>query len=138
MAIINMQDMRYLNLFEKVTRIRTRFCFKYNNMVMFAIPKGLIPKAMGEKGANLKRISEVIKKRIRIVANPRGIQDAESFIRSIVNPIEFNSLEVKEKELIITAGNTQNKAALFGRNKTRFADMKIIIKDYFGLDYRIS
>ena len=27
---IDMQEMRYLNLFEQITRVRTRFCFKYN------------------------------------------------------------------------------------------------------------
>ena len=138
MTTINMQDMRYLNLFEKITGVRTRFCLKYNNMIMFSIPRSFIPKAMGDKGANLQKISQVIKKRIRILAAPNGVEDAEKFLKAIVNPAEFNSLEVKEGVLVINAGSTQNKAALFGRNKTRFEDMKVIVKDFFGLDYRIN
>ena len=43
---ISMQDIRQLNLFEKVTRISTRYSFSYNDTLMFAVPKPLISKAL--------------------------------------------------------------------------------------------
>jgi len=133
---INMQDMRYLNLFGKITRVNTRFCFKYNEAIMFCVPKPLISKAIGERGKNIKKISEVIRKRIRIIPYPQGIQDARNFIEAIVKPVTFKNLEVKDNEIILTAGS-QSKAALIGRNKRRFLEMQKIIKDYFGKEFRI-
>ena len=133
---INMQDMRYLNLFGKITRVSTRFCFKYNEAIVFCVPKPLISKAIGEGGRNIKQINEILRKRIKIVPGPRGIQDVKGFIGAIVKPVTFRDLEIKDNEIILTAGSL-NKAALIGRNKRRFLEMQKIVKDYFGKEFRI-
>jgi transcription antitermination factor NusA-like protein len=135
---IDMQDMRYLNLFEKITRIRTRFCFKYNNMIIFCVPKNLVLRAVGENMGNIKRLNEIMRKRIRIISAPRGIQDVKFFIQSIINPVTFKGVEVKDNEIILTAGGTQNKAALIGRNKRRLLEMQKIIKNYFSKEIIIA
>lgn len=133
---IDMQDMRYLSLFEKITRIRTRFCFKYNDILMFCVEKSEISMALGNRGANLKHISDIVKKRVRIIAKPKGIRDAREFIQAIVAPVEFKDLEIKEHEIILTAG-MQSKAALLGRNKRRLIEMQSIVKDFFEVDFKI-
>ena len=133
---IDMQHMRYLNLFGKITRVNTRFCFKYNEALVFCVPKGLISKAIGENAKNAKQISRILNKRIKIIAIPKDVKDAKSFLSSIVSPVSFKELEVTPDEIILTAGS-QNKAALIGRNKRRFLEMQKIIKDFFGRDFRI-
>ena len=133
---IDMQDMRNLSLFEKITRVRTRFCFSYNDTLMFCVEKSEIPMALGDRGSNLKRISDIIKKRVRIIAKPGSIKDARIFIQAIVAPIEFKDLEIKGNEIVLTAG-MQSKAALLGRNKRRLVEMQSIVKDFFEVDFRI-
>lgn len=134
--VINMQDMRNLNLFGKVTKIRTRFSFKYNEAIIFCVPKEFIYKAVGENGKNVKELSNILGKKIKIIPIPNGIQDAKKFIEYIVNPVEFQDLEVKDNEMVLTAGN-RNKASLFGRNKRRFLEMQKIIKIYFSKEFKI-
>ncbi len=133
---IDMQHMRYLNLFGKITRVNTRFCFEYNNAIIFCVPKPLISKAIGQGGRNIKQINEILRKRIKIIPGPRGIHDVKLFIGAIVKPVTFKELEVKDNEIILTAGSL-NKAALIGRNKRRFLEMQKIVKDYFGKEFRI-
>jgi NusA-like KH domain protein len=133
---IDMQDLRYLNLFGKITRVSTRFCFKYNETIMFCVPKQLLPKALGEAGKNVRKISEIIRKRVRIIPQPRGVQDARSFIEAIIKPVSFKDIEIKDKEIIVTAGS-QHKAALIGRNKRRLLEMQKIVKDYFKKEFRL-
>ena len=136
---INMQDIQHLNLFSQVTRINTRFCMEYNRTIIFCVPKEFVNKAVGEEGRNVRRISEILGKKIRIIAVPRGIQDARGFIQTIVRPVMFKDLEVKENEIIIiTAGNMQNKASLIGRDKKRFLELQKICKDFFVKDLRIN
>jgi len=135
-STINMQDLRYLNLFEKITRISTRYCFKYNEILMFAVPRNLISRALGKNNENLKKISSILKKRIRVIPLPRKTTDAKFFIESIISPVDFKGLEIIDNKLILTAGS-QNKAALIGRNKRRLDEMKKIIKSFFGLEYKI-
>jgi transcription antitermination factor NusA-like protein len=103
---------------------------------MFCVPKSKISQALGKNGENLKKISEIVKKRIRILAQPRGIEDSENFIKAIISPVTFNNLEITENEIIVNAGQ-QNKASLLGRNKRRLAEMQKIVKEFFGLGYKI-
>jgi len=131
-----MQDMRYLNLFGKISRVNTRFCFKYNETIIFCVPKKLVSKAIGKNGENVKHMSEILRKKIKIITKPQGIQDVKSFIEDIISPVKFRDIEVKENEIIITAGS-QSKAALIGRNKRRFLEMQKIVKDFFGREFRI-
>lgn len=133
---IDMQDLRYLNLFGRTTKISTRHVIKYNDMIIFCVPKSLISKAIGDRGENLKKISGILGRRIKVIPIPSGIQHAKEFIKAIVNPVEFNDLEIKEDEIVLTAGS-RNKAALLGRNKRRLLEMQKIIKDFFGKEFRI-
>ncbi|MBT4257745.1 hypothetical protein HOD88_01005 [archaeon] len=134
---IDMEGLRHLQLFMNITRIQTRYCFNYNNMIIFSVPKPMLSKAVGREGANVKRISETLRKRVRIVASPNGEADLKKFIESIVSPVTFNEVEIKNNEVILTAGS-QTKAALIGRNKRRLLEMKKIIKDFFGKEFKIA
>ncbi len=132
---INMREIRYLNLFEKIMKVRTRFCFKYNETIVFCIPGHLISKAIGPEARNIKRMSRILGKRIKVIAVPKGNKDVKVFVKAVVSPTTFRGIEVKDNEVIISGGS--NKAALIGRNKRRLAEMQEIIKNFFGKDYRI-
>jgi len=134
---ISMQDMRYLNLFSKVSHITTSICFKYNEAIVFCVPKPLVSRAIGEGAKNIKRLSEILRKKIKVVIQPSSIEDAKRFFGDVVSPVEFKDLEVKDNVIIITAGS-QSKAALIGRNKRRLLELQKIAKDYFGKELSIK
>lgn len=133
---ISMQDMRYLNLFGKKTRVSTRFCFEYNNTIFFCVPKVFVSRAVGEGGKNIREISMIIKKKVKVIPMPRGIEDVQRFISLIVSPVEFKDLEISGDEVVLTAGS-QSKAALLGRNKRRLIEMQKIVQSFFGKEFRI-
>jgi transcription antitermination factor NusA-like protein len=133
---LDIHDIMNLNLFSQITRIETRFCVKYNGAIIFCVPKNLLAKAMGEQGRNLKRISETLGKRVRIIPMPRGLYDARGFIQTIVKPVTFKDFQVNGNEIIITAGS-QSKAALIGRDKRRLIELQKIAEDFFGKELKI-
>lgn len=135
-SALDMQDLRYLNLFAQITKVNTRYFFEYNNMLVFCVPKSLVKKALGQNAENLKKMSGIVGKRIRVVAQPEGIEDAKEFIERIVSPLAFNNLEITADEIIMIAGK-MNKALLIGREKKRLNEMKEIIKYFFKRDFRI-
>lgn len=134
---IDMQDLRYLNLFSKVTRIETPYCFVYNNTVYFCVQKNLMSKAIGENAQNIRRMSEILRKRVKIVAIPHDISEAKNFIEAVVEPVPIKEMEINENEIIV-GGNVQTKAALIGRNKRRLIEMQEIIKGFFKRDFRVQ
>jgi NusA-like KH domain protein len=134
---IDMKDMRHLNLFEKITRIRTRYCFEYNDYIMFCVPRFKLSQALGKDNSNIKRISEILKKKIRIVSCPKSEEDAKRFVESIISPATFKDFKIEENEIVISSGGVQNKATLLGRNKRRYLEMRKIINNFFDKEYRI-
>lgn len=135
-STLDMQDLRYLNLFAKITKVDTRYFFEYNNMLVFCVPRRLVQKALGQNAENLKKMSSIVGKRIRVVAQPEGIEDAKEFIERIVSPLTFGGLEITADEIIMIGGK-MNKALLIGREKKRLNEMKNIVKYFFKRDFRI-
>jgi NusA-like KH domain protein len=130
--VLSMQFIRYINLFTRVTRIKTNHCFEYNNAIVFAVPRNLVTKAIGMDNKNLRTLSEVIRKKIKIVAIPKGVEDIENFVSVITYPVRFKSIEVNGDGAIINANN-QSKASLIGRDKIRLEEMKNVLDQYFGI-----
>lgn len=137
MKTIDMKSLMYLKLFNQVTRINTQDCFTYNNTLYFCVPTNLLSRAVGDAGKNVKRLSEITKKRIRIIKLPRGISDAKNFINSLIDPIQVNEVTINDNEIIIS-GSTQTKATIIGRNKRRLVEMQKIIQDFFGKEFRVA
>jgi len=135
-STLDMKDIRYLNLFRSITKINTRYCLHYNNTIIFAVQRNLISKAVGRNGVNIRKVSEILGRKIKVIPNPRGIEDLRMFVEDIVNPVMFKDIEVNGNEIILNAGS-QSKAALIGRDKKRFLELKSILKDYFKKDLRI-
>ena len=129
--------MRYINMLDRTSRVKTTKCFSYNNIIIFAVPKQFVSQAIGPNAINVKNIQDQLGKRIKIIKEPESQNNAQEFIEDIVSPIKFKSIEIKAPELIIAAGNMQNKASLLGRNKKRLEELSLIIKDTFGLDLRV-
>ena len=131
-----MQVMRYINLFARISRVSPRHCFMYNDTIIFSVPKQKVHQAIGDNSNNLKKMSEVIRKKIKVVGIPDGLKDAENFIGTIVSPAQIQNIEIDDSFLIINSA-PQNRALLIGRNKRRFEEMRKIVKNYFGKELRI-
>ncbi len=137
MAIIDMKAMRYINLLDKISHVKTNKCFLHNNSIFFAVNKKEVSKAIGVGAINTRKMQERIGKKIKIIREAEGIQDVKRVIEDIVSPVKFKSLEIKENSLFISAGNNQSKASLIGRNRRRYEELKKIVHDLFNLDLKI-
>ena len=134
---LDMRFIRYLNLFEKVTGVRIKNCFSYNSSIVFAVPSAFMSRAIGAGGKNVKRLTYLLGKKVKMLALPENIGEAEKFISELVKPITFRGLEISGNEIIIT-GNRQSKAALIGRNKTRLEELKKIVEEFFEKALKIA
>lgn len=132
-----MQAMRYINLLDRVSRVKTRKCFVHNNVIFFAVSREQVSRAIGPAASNIKKIQDQIGKKVKVIREEEGLGDTKRFIEDIVSPVRLKSLEIKDGSVILTAGSNQNKASLIGRNKRRFLELKKIVQDTYGLDLRI-
>jgi len=133
-TIIDMQLMRYINLFAKMTRVQTTKVFVYNNQIVFAVPRAKVSEAIGRGAVNVKRLNEILRKKIKVVAMPAVDDDSGigKFVEETVAPVEFNKIEVKENSVVVTAGR-QSKAALIGRGRQREKELADVLKNFFHI-----
>lgn len=135
----DMQFIRYINLFGKVTGISAKHCFSYNNTLVFVVPRDLVQRAIGRGNENLRKLSGILAKRIRIVPEPQGAKDLDNFISILVSPARFEKLDVIDKEdgsgkeAVITTGGREDKAMLIGRERARESELKEILEQYFKI-----
>ncbi len=130
----DMQLIRYVNLFGTVTKTRAKHCFIYNNTIIFVVSKRDVSRAIGKDTINLKKLSDILNKKIRIVGEPSSDSDLENFISIIVSPVKFKSVELNQDkgEAIISAG-IESKARLIGRQRIREKELSDILKQYFQI-----
>ena len=131
MTKIDMQTMRYINLLSDVAKVKTTNCFIYNEFIIFAVPVYAMQKAVGPAGRNVRIIEQRLGKRVKVIREANGINEARRFIEDIVSPVGFVSLELRENIFVLTAG-ARSKAMLLGRNKRRYEELKSIFLYQLG------
>jgi transcription termination/antitermination protein NusA len=133
-GVIDMQLMRYINLFSKTTGVQTTKVFVYNNQIIFAVPKSKVSIAIGRGAINAKRLNEILRKKIKVVTMPEvdSNEGVGKFVEEVVSPIEFNKVEVNDNSVVVTAGR-QSKAALIGRNRAREKELADVLKNFFHI-----
>lgn len=132
-----MRAMRYINLLDKISNVKTRKCFVHNNVIFFAVNRNFVSRAIGPSASNIRQIQEKIGRKVRIIREDEGLGDIKRFIEDIVAPVRLKSVEIKDSCVVITAGNNQNKASLIGRNKRRYLELKKILQDIYHMDLMI-
>lgn len=127
-----LQFIQYMNFFDRCVEVRSTHCFSYNGTIIFVVNPKFVSRAIGENGANLKKLSLRLRKRVKIIGLPRGAEDIERFVASIVYPVKFKKISLEGKEAIINAP-PQSRAALIGRNKCHLKELQNILEEYFGV-----
>ena len=129
-----MQSMRYLNMFSKVCRVQTKYCFNYNNSLVFIVPNSKVTMAIGPGAKNAKMLSSKLGHKIKIIGiGPQPTRDGlMKFISTLADQTTINKLDFKDSEVSITGGR-QTKASLIGRNRIREKELLNILNGVFGI-----
>jgi transcription antitermination factor NusA-like protein len=106
-------------------------------MLVFVVGRNFIEMAIGRDNYNLKKISDILGRRIRVLPEPTSEKDLKKFVQILVYPVEFenieimNNIETKEKEALITTSGREPRAMLIGRGRIREKELKEILEQYF-------
>jgi N utilization substance protein A len=122
--------MQLMAHFEQFTRARLKDCVVREEQVIFVVEPGDAGKAIGSRGANIRRLETALKKRVKIVEfSPELV----SFIKNLVYPIDVK--QVKENNGIITLVPPDLKARglLIGRNAQTLRAYEAVLQRFFPI-----
>jgi N utilization substance protein A len=121
-----------MSLFENLTRAELKDCFiDKNDNLVFIVRENQIGKAIGKHGANVKRLKELLNRKIKIVEfNSNLIQ----FIKNLVYPLTLK--EVRDDNGIVTlvGSDTKTRGLLIGREAQNLRSLEATVRRYFTVE----
>lgn len=126
----NADLMKYISLFESLTGAKVKDCI-VNDDVFFIVHENEMGRAIGRGGSNIKRVEEVLKKKIRLA---EFNDDACKFVGNLIYPAKAK--EIKEEEGIVTilCDDGKTKGMIIGRDRHNINATTEIVKRYFKIE----
>ena len=121
--------MKLITLFESMTGANVKDCIAGEKMT-FIIGEGEMGRAIGKNGANIKRMEDITKKKIKLV---EFSNDVLQFVKNAVYPAEVLSVEQENEVITIHGKDTNTKAMLIGREHQNLNHLSDIVKRYFDI-----
>lgn len=128
---IDLESMRYIPLFESVTRAKVKDCFTLEDRLVFVVQPGQIGKAVGKNAENVKKLERVMKRKVKII---EFSEDLIQFIKNVVHPLKVSDIQQQDNILIIKSPDSQTRGHLIGRAASNLRNSEKIVKRFFKID----
>lgn len=132
---IGFKERRYIEELRILTKstaldcvIDERFC-----RVIYVIKKGDMGLAIGKKGENIKRMQNVLGKRIEMVEYSENL---EEFVSNIFRPAEIRNVRKKEdpNRIDVFLEKKGDLGIAIGKGGCNIEKARILVKRFFGID----
>ncbi len=120
-----------MSMFELVTRVGAKDCFDLDDKMYFVVGTGQVGKALGKGAVNVKKLENMLKKKVRIVEYST---DLGQFVRNVVNPLKLNEVVIEGGVVTITAVDHKTRGLLIGRGAQHLRQYEQIVKRYFPIE----
>ena len=121
---------QYMSLFENLTNSKVKDAYLKEKSITFVVEKGDAWKAIGKNGSKIKKIQDLVKKKIKIIEFDDRI---EKFSENLIKPIEVENIEFINGNLEIKPKDSGTKGLLIGRESKNLREIEEILSRYFKL-----
>ncbi|MEM4240405.1 MAG: NusA-like transcription termination signal-binding factor [Candidatus Woesearchaeota archaeon] len=121
--------MQVISHFERLTHARVKDCIVGENQVIFVVEPGDAGRAIGPKGANVRRLEAGLKKKVKIA---EFSHELVTFIKNLVYPIDVR--EIREQEdgiVILVPPDLKARGLLIGRNAQTLRAYEAVVQRFF-------
>lgn len=125
----DINTMKIISLFQAITRASVRDCI-VDDEIVFIVGEGEIGKAVGKGGSNVKRISSVLKRKIKIV---EFSNELKTFIKNLIQPLRVENIEENEGIVVLTPVDSQTRGYLIGRGGLALRKLEEYVKRHFPI-----
>jgi len=132
MPVIKKYDqslMRYLNAFERVTKIRAKDCLIVNDTLFFVVPRGAARIAIGRQGAGVKALNAALEKKVKIL---EWSDDAEGLVKAYLFPARTQSVKLTSVGTIeISFKFAMQRRNLLSDRQARLRELLTVMQHFY-------
>ncbi len=122
-------------LMERITGTHVKDCFKDEDTIFFVVGLGELGKAVGKGGVTVKRVSEELGKKIRVIEYR---ENAVEFMRNIIYPLTVEEIQDTGETLILKDKSKKTKSLLIGRGGKNLNLINRAVKRFFNKEIKIE
>jgi len=116
-----------MSVFESLTGAKLKDCM-IDGSITFVVQENEMAKAIGKKGANIRKIESILKKKVKLIEFSENII---KFVRNLIYPAKVQDIIEEESIVIIQTPDTKTKGFVMGRDKAKLIAVNNIVKRYF-------
>jgi N utilization substance protein A len=123
-------SMKIMSSFEMITRSRIKDLVITDDLLLFIVNPGEIGRAVGPKGANVRKLERIFKKKIKIV---EFASEPVTFIKNLAYPLKITEVVEDEGIYTITPVDSKTRSILIGKNAVNLRFNESVMKRYFPI-----
>ena len=127
-AKLDKQLIGYLTLFENYTRAHVKDLLVADDWLVFVVEKGDIGKAIGKRGMHIKRLTYLMRKKIKVIELNERVED---FVKGVLDPLKIDNIKVEDHKVILTVKDGATKGKIIGRNGKNLQFLNDLLEKYF-------
>ncbi len=125
------ETIKIMSLFQMLTKANLKDCFAENDSLVFVVLPGEMGRAIGKNASNVRRISEMLKRKIKIVEFNENVIE---FIKNLIHPLQLMNIEESEGIITLTAVDSKTRGMLIGRAAENLRRLESQVKRYFPIN----
>ncbi len=120
---LDIEAMQTTTLFERVTRAHVKDCIRGTDQVTFIVAPGEMAKAIGKGGANVKKVTAMLKKPVVLIEYN---EDPVAFVTSLVK-VKNTDISRDENTIRIQCADTRTKGQVYGRERENLKHIQSLV-----------
>lgn len=125
----------YINTLENISKAKVKDSFiDKNGILVFVINQGEIGKAIGKGGINIRRLSKLLKKKVKLI---EFNEDVKEFVKNCIQPLQA-TIAMEDSKITLEAPDTTTKAKLIGRDRQNLIALNELVNRYFKVEITIK
>ncbi|MBD3361859.1 NusA-like transcription termination signal-binding factor [Candidatus Woesearchaeota archaeon] len=128
--VYDADSMKIVSSFEFITQSKFKDLIVNDGLLLFIVKPGEIGKAVGPKGANVRKLERMFKKKIKIV---EFAEEPVNFIKNLIYPLQVTDVVEEEGIFTITPVDSKTRSVLIGKNACNLRFTESVVKRYFPI-----
>lgn len=117
-------------LFERITGAEAKDCFQHSDRLLVVVQEGQMGKALGKNKANIRRLEQLLKRKIKIVEyNP----EIMAFVQNLLAPLRADKIEEADGVVTLHVNDSQTKGYIIGARAQNLRRLEETVRQYFPI-----
>ena len=128
------EQIKLMSVFQNVTGVVARDCIIEEDKTIFVVDSRKVGKAVGKNGKNVKKLEELLGKKIEVVGYS---DDITRFVKNLFYPAHILAVTVSDKngkKVAHVHMDKESRRMLESRLPSRMKVAKTLLKRYFNVD----